>query len=384
MSNTDDYGPDPDILPDELISKHLDAGPARTAVGTPNPDELDADEFEDSEDDNPYGGPDEDDPENEDDEGEGEPDDELDDDGDEEGGEGDSENEPDALLDTASKEDIERIKADPALSKLHRSMQKHFTQKTQAAAERERRAVAREEAVNRLESTLSDPQGMADYLRFQLESRPDVVGAAFEAVAVGENGLAFLTEVGLAHPEMLESAYDRVQELLSDESEKSRHIRERDVRMREQRLEQRDQQARRSTFDAEFSGLTKAAEKEALRLGLQKDELPEVAAKLRDAVRPRVGKDGRIDLRPDDAKKIAREVKASLELLEAKVQRRLERRSATTSQERTKQKAASASRNGRRVAPGPVGRGRPTANTPFKAPPNTDPLDAFIAHRLEG
>lgn len=383
-----------DILTDEILDKHLGGGPA-TAVSDDPPDPA-ADDI--SPDDLASDTSDED-PEEEfddtemDEDGEDEPDDELDDDLDDEDldddfdedddleEDDDEDDEEDVLDGHVTKEDHERIKNDPSLQKVHKEMQRAFTKKSQELADERREVDTLRDRHERLEATLSTPQGMANYLASMIQQRPDVVGAAFEAVATGDAALDFLVEVGLHDAEVFERAYDRVHELQTDEDERNRHVRDRERAAKDRDIKNREQRLRRQTFDRAVSRIQGIAEREADRLGMDKDGLETVNDRLRDEIRKHVQEDGSIGLDRKEIRSIAKAVKKEIDRVEERVRARLERKRTSQSQRETRRKAQQA--KGRKRVP-PKGKGSRAPKTEsYKPPEGADPLDSFIDHRLE-
>lgn len=290
------------------------------------------------------------------------------------------------VLTGLSEKELDRITKDPALKKLHRLMQRDFTEKTTAVAERERTVAARGQAFDDLEAELSTAQGFVGFLADHMTRRPDIVGTAFEQVATGEGGHAFLVAIGRQNPEALEKAWERVQELVDDEDERKRYDRDVEQTVREQRLKGREDRALRETFARELGSLEEAALKEARTLGIPKEDHDMVTARLRKALDGKVNADGTLKLNKQGAKAVAREVKAEIDRLEARVASRLKQQVSTKSRETVKKKAtAAASPN--RVPPRNVVSGGPKKapeNVAFVPPKGRDPLDAFLHARVAG
>lgn len=387
---SESYDPDADILPDELIDRHF-GSPAAVADPDPEADEA-AEPEEDADletsDEEPE---DDDDLEDDDDEaGEEDPDEldeDLDDDDDEEDNEEEeddeetSDEEPEDVLDRVTPEDRERIEEDPALKKLHRQMRADYTRKTQAVAERSREIDRKEQSIREFEGALATREGMAAHIARTFDSNPEVIGDAFEIAATKGDPMGFLVEVGLHDPEVFEKAYERVQELQHDETEKNSYVRDRDQRTKEKKLEQREHRLRRNAFDRDWSALEKRAAKEAAKLGIEKDDVPEVVDRLKAQVRGKIRDDGSIALSGRDVRAAAKDAKAALDKVYSRVKRKLSLRQEAESRKSTKRKAAGAAKPAR-VAPKGVARKRPKEKVAWKPPENADPLDAFVDHRL--
>lgn len=284
-----------------------------------------------------------------------------------------------SILEKVSADDLKRIEADPALQKAYKSMQRGFTQKSMAVAERETAVTALEAELDAIRT----PDGMAGYLAEIFESHPTVVGAAFEAVAQGENGDDFLIAIGRAHPERLEKAYERVQEMLADPKELQAYDREAQQNVREQEIERREQATKRQAFDTDFLELGEVLEAEARRLGIPAGEdLRAVKAALVDAVRID-NKTGRIATTRADVRKMVADKKAELDRIESRVKKQLDSKRALTSQAETKQRAEKAKEPAPAPPRGVVVRRPPVEVEGFTPPedPN-DRLGSFIAHRL--
>lgn len=371
-------------LPDEIVNKHLgipmkaDPAPAATA-GTPAPKTADkakapADEDTDK-DPEDAGDPDDDaldaaDPADDDD-----PDAEDPDEGDDDQ---DSDKEPvEDILEKVSADDLKRINEDPALQKAYKSMQRGFTQRMQGVSTREGAIVEREQA---LEEILT-PDGMASYMAEVFESHPTVVGAAFEAAAVGENGEAFLVAIGRAHPERLEKAYERVQELLADPKELAAYDRDLKQESRDATLQRREEATRRQAFDDDFIERGSWLETEAQHLGIEAGaDLIDLKDRLVKAVKIDRAT-GRIQLSKADVRKLVSDRKDELDRIEARVQKRLEGKKAGDSQDRAKRLAGKAQEPTKQPPRG-TPRKAPTEVKAFTPPAGADPLRSFIEDRL--
>lgn len=380
-----EFDRDADILPNEILDKHFGGGPDTAVIDgpeDPEPTEISPDDLpEDTSDEDPE---DESEDTDFDEDGDEDPDEELDDDDlddeedddldDDEEDEEDEDDEEDLFAGKVTKEDHERIKNDPSLSKVHKEMQRAFTKKNQELA-------TKRERQDRLDEALSTPQGMADYLSSMISQRPDVVGAAFEAVATGEGGYDFLVEVGVHDMETFERAYDRVHELQMDEGERGRHERDRDLRAKERDVSAREQKQRVAAFEESMNTIQDQVDAEAERFGIDADDMDEVKSRLKSKIRERVQADGSVDLSKSEVRAVAKEAKAHLDDVYKRTRAKLKRVEARKSQENAKRKAQSA--KGRKRLP-PRSRGtKPGKSGAFKPPPGRDPLDAFIDHRVE-
>lgn len=308
----------------------------------------------------------------------------------EDGGEDDAEkpteDDPRDVLTSVSEAELKRIQEDPALKKLHRLMQRDYTEKVTGVAERERTVGAREQAFNDLEAELSTAQGFVGFLTQQMNVRPDLASAAFEAVAQGDGGHDFLVAIGRQKPELLERAWERVQELVEDEDERRRYDRDVESMVREQRLRSREERAARETLARELGALEEVALKEARALKLAPDDQKQVVARLRESLRGQINPDGTLKLDKQAARKIAQDTKAELDRVEARVRARLEREVTTKNRQSVKDKVAQSKTPGR-VPPRNVVQGGPKEapdNGKFQPPPNRDPLDAYLHHRVAG
>jgi len=201
-------------VPPEVLDRHWSGGDSDTgsvAISEPDPDELDEDSPDDDLEDTLDEDPD-DDADTEDDE-ELEGDDPVED-GDEESEEDDSDEEEEETEDVLesdriSKEERERIEADPALKKIHRQMQAAFTRKTQELATSRREV----------------EQAQAEYEQFAATLQTD------------EGAEEFLIRLAVARPDLIERVYERSVEINDDDDAKQTFLREQDLKAREQEVE---------------------------------------------------------------------------------------------------------------------------------------------------
>ena len=397
-----------DILPDELLSKHLDgaknpkpaaktpkaappakdnrreATPAGDAddnldddAGDDEPDDeldgLDLDDFEDEDE-----GDDLDDDEDLDDE------DEDDDEEDDLEDEDEEDDEEDDVLDSVPAEEIQRIKEDPALRKLHKHMQRAFTKKTEAVARRSKE-------LERRESELADirtPKGIAEFLTEVLGQDRNLIGVAFETVATGEGAENFLVEVALQKPEVFEKAYDRFRELNDDPDELDRHKRKRDDEVESRRVKQERRKLVEDRFEDEKVRVGSEARRYAKKLGIDPDDYAVVNQALADAVRETVNvESGRIALDEREVRKIVKSTKEQLDKQYERAAKRLRKRQLDEKRETVRKRSernrrgASAPRSAARGSGGKGGKGKGKGG--FAPPEGVDGLDAFIDTRLK-
>lgn len=394
MAGEEPAGPDPGMKGlDDLIMTRLDAAeggddpkPVATDDDDTTPEADDEITSEEDLDEDEEGDIEEEEAGEEELEEYAEEDEEDEDEEDEEGAEEDEDEEEEDeevedVLSSVTADDLQRINEDPVLNRLYKSMQRDYTTKTKAVSERQNDLDTREKAITDFEGVLRTAQGLADYLAQTMERRPDVVGAAFEAVATGERQADFLIAVGVEHPEVFETAFDRVQEILGDSDEKKRYERERDMQVRDASLKEREDKIRRATFDRELTGLERIAEKRARSLGLGDDDLEDVRRRLHGRVKGQVRKDGSIVIGPKDAKAAADEVHAEVKRIEERILKRTTKKQVKQSRAKTKEMARKA-KAPKRSAPRSAGRKTPSQNKRFKAEQGRDPLDSFIDHRL--
>lgn len=384
MPPEEDFTPG-DILPDDIIEAHLDAAGAPPDGGedpdpeAPPPDDKGAAPAVDP-DQPPAGDPDDDpdDDDDDDDDGDDEPDDDIDDDDDED----EEDEEEDFLDDRLSAEDLELIENDPLLKKAHKQMQGAFTRKTTDVARRNDEVTRREGRISTLEQTLANPQGMATFLARTMEQRPDVIASAFESVAQGENAEAFLVEVGLSQFETLERAFDRVQELRSDETELRRHTDGRKLQSERADVDREKQAIRERNFDTSMGEVLKAEDKALKKAGIvDKEDQDAVRREVRKAIKEKVQKDGSIAMTPKDVRAIVGNVKKQLDAVEARVRARMEQAQVQDSKKRVKEKASK--RGGKkRVPPGSAPSRTPPPPQKFEPSGRGDPLDQYIDARI--
>jgi len=297
---------------------------------------------------------------------------------DEEEGEEDEEN----VFESISAEELEEINNDPKLKKVYRSMQAAFTKKTTDLSQKDRRVSRRESQVEEFVNDVRTADGMAGFLKTTLEKNPDIVAAAFEAVAFGDKATDFLLEVGLEDPEVFEEAYNRLGNLLSDDDALKRHKKARELETREARADEREQRLRRQNFDRDYDRLLDALDREAQRQDIPKDDLKDVQQRIYAKIRESVKEDGKIPLKAEDVKAIVKDYRKHLDQLEKRVLRRHNRKRVKDNQEATKRKARKG-KGKKRNPPRSRGRKPPKERTKFSPPENVDPLDAYVDHRLE-
>jgi hypothetical protein len=289
--------------------------------------------------------------------------------------EADDEEEEEELL-TVTAEERARIEKDPALKKLHRSMQGDYTRKTTAVKDRER-------AIEQIESDLRDPDKSADFIARIYKRQPDVAAAAFERVATGDSARDFLVAIGIQTPEVFEKAYDRVRELLDDESAMKAHKADQARAQRDQDLARREAGIRRQTFQKDYDRVSTLAAREADKVGIEPDEADDLADRLKEMIRGRVKEDGSIDLSASDVKALVKREKARIDEQYRRASERARKKLARESQDATKRKAKAAEKGGP-SAPAPAGRKPTKDRTRFKAPEGADGLDAFTDHYFGG
>jgi len=391
---------DADILPDALLDKHLDGGPDTAVADDPDKPEPEDILSGDDPEGTPAEGP-EDDPEEEDvdeggDEDPDEEEDDLDDDDeeediedeeedldddDEEEEEEDDDEEEDFLDDKITADDRKRIKDDPVLAKFYRQMQKGFHEKTTKLAEGERGVEQRESRMDEFEANFDDPKKAADYFGWLVGKTPSVAYATFEAVAEGEGGHDFLVAIGDSNPEMFEKAYERVQDLISDEAERGRYKRGQAQQEREAKLNRREQRIREQAFDRDYSKISTVFRREATRLDIAEEDLKAIETQMADRIRQRRREDGSIDLTPVEVKEVVREAKKAQDRIEKRVRRKLDLERVGESRKAVKKKAAKGKRKGP-VSPKSSARRPVKEHKAFKPPENEDPMDAFVDFRV--
>ena len=259
-------------------------------------------------------------------------------------------------------------------------MQGDYTKKAVAVAERDRAITTRETSIETFVNSIKTGDGLADYMAKLMEGRSGIVGAAFERVATGSKAKDFLIAIGESNPEVMEEAYEQLQEIMGDDDARKRYHRERDLSAREADVQERDEQARQSLFNKEFGALEDAALKEARRLGIEDDDLPVVIERLKARVKGNYRNDGSITLQTRDAKSVARDTHDEQQRLYEKALKKVNRKTANESRKATKRKAIQGGK--KRVAPKGAKRKEPVTKGKFKAPEGKDPLDAFVDHRL--
>jgi hypothetical protein len=383
------FDPLADILPDELVDKHFVREPQVPAAShdLDDPDDGDEDTLDDED-------PDLDDEEVEGDDAEGEDelDDDLQDDDDEDEDEDedeeeseDEESEEDAVLNVSATE-LKAIEANPTLRKIHKLMQRDYTRKTTAVAGREKVAEQKEKRINEFESAVQSPKGMVQFLSKNLREHPDIIGAAFNAVATEDGADNFLLEVALAKPAVFEKAYQRFQELSDDEDALARHVERRDMASESRRVARDLEALRQERFDREAGTLLGEALRVAKKLGAEKEDIAEI----RDAVARKVAesvnrKTGSVDISKDEVRKLVKVAKKEIDARLEKARKALARRDAAGKQKdvRTKAKRSKAAR---RAVPGrgSAGGGSTTKRqaSRMKPPEGVDSLDFYINKRL--
>lgn len=391
---------DADILPDEIVDKHLDADPDDLDPDNlPDPDldeesspdddaddDLDdADEGTEDDDDER----DEEDPDDDDDGADDDPDDDDDDDDDaddddeKDSDDDEDEDEEDDVLETVTTKDHRRIQKDPSLKKVYAHMQKAFTAKTMELKTLQSEVERRDGRITAFQEAIRSGEGMARFISATLESNPDIIGMAFHELTTSENANpeAFLVEVGLESPDILEAAWERVQELQGDEGELKAHNRDRKRASREAALDAREKRGREDAFDVDMTRVEGTAQKEAARLKIHPDDMEEVNDRIKAGVREHLDKGtGKIGMTNADVKAVVAEAKKTVDKALSRARRRLEEEGVRTSRKGTKKRAAGGRRPKRDKKGGPPK--KKVRKKTFKAPDIGDGLDAFVDHRM--
>lgn len=408
-----------DLLPDSIVQKHLDGGTPgagdtdddapQPAADTSEPDDdefdipIDDDEGPDDEsedtdedeagDDEPdeedaEDDEDSDDLDNEDDEDLDEEDEELDDEDDdeEEDDTEDDESETDFLDGSKfSRADIDKIKdpeAKAAAEKAYKGFQASYTKKTQELARGRTEVKALKAETDQFFDSISTPEGAVGFLKEVVLKDPVVAGAAFEQIATGEGAIDFLVEVGLADSERFEKAYERYLELQDDPAEKERHIKDRDLKTREQRAEARDAEReaeRRRARSREISG---SASRLADKAGLTDEDFKEeVIPRLKQRIHENGSrKGGSFDISDAEIKEAVKDARRVIRKREERVAERLKAKQSKEAKEKAKKRAT------KRRRPAPA---RTTSTStrrrkkPAEVPDGVDPLDHAIDHAFD-
>lgn len=392
-----------DILPDEILDKHLGGGSPQPAAesGPPSPsgadedtdestfddehedteldeagdDELD-DKLEEGEDDLDDEGLD-DDEDDLDDDDDLDPEDDEDDDAGSTKKRGTRKSDKQAdFLENVTAEERERIEQDPGLRKLHRKMQADYTRKTQAIA-RDRKRVAQ---FDQFMEHVRTPEGSVQFLRDIVLADPNIAAAAFEQIATGDGAKDFLIEVGLALPEVFEEAWDRVQDLQHDDEERERHIEKRNREREDAEWERRRAARAREQFEERLKEIESYAEKLAERAGLEPEDTGEVHDEIMAAMRAKRQAGEGYDLSNAEIKAIVLRVRKDIRAREERIRKRLERRGLKEARERTKALARNAQRG--RVAPRTSSSTASRAGKPKLTGDLDRDLDNFIDARL--
>lgn len=392
---------DADILPDEILDKHFASSPDDLDPEDLDPDNLpdpdeddsppDADDGDDADDDDQGTDDADDDPDDDEDDAD-EDEDDLDDDDDGDDDDDDDEDpdsddededEKDDVLAKVTAKDHRRIQKDPSLKKVHAQMQKAFTENMQELKTLQSEVERRDGRITAFQEAIRTGEGMARFISATLESNPDIIGMAFQELTTGENANpeAFLIEVGLESPEILEAAWDRVQELQGDDRELKAHKKDRARQTRESALDAREERIRENAFDVEMTRVEGTAQKEASRLKIHPDDMEEVNGRIKAKVRERLDKaTGKIGLTNAEVKEVVAEAKASTDRALDRARTRLEQEGVRTSRKKTKRRAERGRRPKRSKDRGPPPRKK--RQKEFKAPDIGDPLDAFVDHRM--
>lgn len=395
------FDPGEDILPDDLVEKHYPKPAALDDDGDADDDDdtlEDEDPDDDADDDEDEAGEEELEEGHEDSEADEDEDDDLDDEEDDEEGEeedvpededsDDAEDEED-VLETPSAEERKAIEKNPTLRKIHKLMQRDYTRKTTEVSARERAVETRAERLDSFEKAVRSPKGMVQFLTKNLRDHMDVVGPAFEAVATGQGGFDFLVEVGLHSPEMFRKAADRVDELESDETEKSRHVRARDAKSDEERVKRDRLKLAQERFDTASGKLMSTALRVAKSLRVHKDDLEDVRAAVLKKIDEKVRQDGSIAFSPAEVKKVVKKAKREIDARLDRAERRLASRTAAGRRGAVKKKAGDAKKKRvvpRRGSTGSRGVGSKRASARAargKVPEGVDPLDYYLDKRTK-
>lgn len=222
--------------------------------------------------------------------------------------EADGEEATSELTEDLTREELEEIKADPRLRKRLRSMEKVFTQKTQAVADRDREVGLREQGLEDFIEEIQTVEGAIAFLKEQIITNPELTGAAFEAVATDDGTAeAFLVEVGLVKPEAFSKAFERLEELRADEREMKLHERERDISARERkaglRKRRSEQQARRQRAIEIRSDLNEFADRE----GIDAVDMPDLRRAVAEQIQRNRAKDPSSDIGKQELRQLVKD-----------------------------------------------------------------------------
>lgn len=390
-----------DLVTDDIIARHLGAEeggvrPRKPAVSDDEPDDVDDEIIPGDEDldDDAQDHSDDDDAGDDELEEDGLEDDELDEDEEDNPDEledrGDHDDEDDTDLEVEGKgvaskltpEELEEVRADPRLSKRLKQLERGFTEKTEELAVKARNVSLREADVDEFIQELQTVDGAVSFLKDQVLRNPELVGAAFEAVATDDaTAVGFLVEVGLVKPEALEAAMARLEELRGDEREMKIHERERGVSAKERKLELEAKRTRDRRLRQRHIEIRTDMQKFAKREGIDEEDLP----KLRQAIAAKITqnreRDPQADINRDELRQVvgqfAKDRKAEIDrLLRKKGIKPPKDPKAPTSKVR-KGEERPAVRSRTRVPPGGGGlRRRGARKGADKGPPEgVDPLD---------
>lgn len=409
-------GPTDDILPDEILDKHLGGRSPAPAAGSTSiaadlddtgGDDADLEAELDDTDEDEVGGdelddaPDEDDADSDDDDTldddeddedlDDEEDDDLDDDETEEDDEDEDEKprkgsrkskskKPKDFLENVTREERERIEKDPVLKKLHRKMQADYTRKTTEVARLRKETEALRASQQQFMDELRTPEGAVKFVRDVALADPYIAAAAFEKIATGDGAKDFLVEVGLQMYDQFAEAWDRIQELHDDPDERRRHEERREDEREEAERKRRRAERERERFRERMDEIRDEAARLATKAGLDPEDAEEVWEEIKAEVRRRIAAREPWDLSRDEVKRIVRAVRKDIRRREERIAKRLERQQLREQRERVKKRARNATR--RRAVPrtssGAGARGRMP-----EPPPNKDPLDHFIDTRFD-
>ena len=282
------------------------------------------------------------------------------------------------LAESLTQKEIQAIDADPILRKRHRQMQQGFTAKTGELATRSRDIQIRELSLKHFFEELDTPEGALAHFEEQLKAIPDLIPTAFGSIAKDpEHAVDFLTQVGIANPERLEEAYERVQELQNDPRAKKLFEGELKVKSHEGRTAMERERALDKEFRERSLGIRADVVRFVENQKIDKDDRPALAVRIKEAVNANLTADNMPQLSTKEVSRIVREFAQEMQERDERLLARIAKKDAK--QPRKEQPKSKGAGRVRTPSSGGVSRKPSSRGSKPKGPrPGQDPVDFAV------
>ena len=275
----------------------------------------------------------------------------------------------DQVGDTLTAKDRQEIRKDPRLQRMARGLQKDYTEKTMKLQDERRELTAQATRHRRLETTLSTPQGMANYMANVMEVRPDVAAAAFGTAMTGEEQIDVLTEIGLGHPKVIDQVVEKLETLRSDKDAMRNHKLSRDLKQERQQVQVERIRLAAQETDRQTAQLEGRLEREMRRARIPKAWWKDISGDLQSAIRNKVRKDGSIEFTATDVQALVAAKQEDIDRYTKRATRIVQRQAVRKGQKDAKTLARKGKRP-RRAAPRSRAPSKPASRRPGGARKN--------------